>query len=162
MQERKSETGKRNESKNNVVKGFVKEHKKELCSAGGIVCAAALGCIGYKYIPTRFWKYFAKPAKKVVEEAVAPKEPVVKYMGVPLSELDALAKEMYHGIGCSIDKWGNLIFIHKSNRGRQTLRAMMVVEDGVMKNCMGHYPGQWWSTADEFAKQASGRFAFAA
>lgn len=162
MQERKSENANKGGNKNNAVKNFLTEHKTGLYIAGGIVCAAALGYVGYKYIPARFWKPIAKPAKKVVEEVVVPKEPVVKYMGVPLSELDALAKEMYHGIGCSIDKWGNLIFIHKSNRGHQTFRAMMVVEDGIMKQCMGHYPGQWWSTADEFAKQASGRFNFAA
>ena len=162
MQKSKSETVRKEDSKNSTVKSFLSEHKAELSIAGGIACAAVLGYVGYKFIPARFWKSFAKPARKMAEEAVVPKEPVVKYMGVPLTELDALAKEMYHGIGCTIDKYGNLIFVHKSNRGHQTFRAMMVVENGVMKNTMGHYPGQWWSSADEFAKQASGRFNFAA
>ena len=158
MQKSKSETVRKEDSKNSTVKSFL----SELSIAGGIACAAVLGYVGYKFIPARFWKSFAKPAKKMAEEAVVPNEHVVKYMGVPLAELDVLAKEMYHGIGCTIDKYGNLIFVHKSNRGHQTFRAMMVVENGVMKNTMGHYPGQWWSTADEFAKQASGRFDFAA
>ena len=162
MQKKKSETVRKEDSKNSAVKNFLSEHKTELGIAGGIACAAVLGYVGYKFIPARFWKSFAKPAKKMAEESVVPKAPVVKYMGVPLTELDALAKEMYHGIGCTIDKYGNLIFVHKSNRGHQTFRAMMVVEDGVMKQCMGHYPGQWWSTADEFASQASGRFTFVA
>ena len=81
--------------------------------------------------------------------------------GVPLSKLNELAKEIYHGLSCSIDQWGFLVFHSKSNRGHQTFHTQMVLDEaGKLLNLGGHYPGQLWSSAGEFAKKASELFAF--
>lgn len=88
-------------------------------------------------------------------------EPEQTYGGVPLSELSELAKNIYHGIKCTIDQWGYLVFHCKSKRGHQTFRTQMYVDDtGKLINLGGHYPGEWWSQADEFAKQANEKFHF--
>ena len=42
MQKSKSETVRKEDSKNSTVKGFLSEHKAELSIAGGIACAAVL------------------------------------------------------------------------------------------------------------------------
>jgi hypothetical protein len=97
----------------------------------------------------------AKVASKVTTE------PEKTFEGIPLSKLTELAKEMYHGLSCTIDKWGFLVFHHKSNRGRQTFHPQMTLDDvGKLINLGGHYPGQLSSTADEFAKRANEMFEF--
>ncbi len=81
--------------------------------------------------------------------------------GVSLSELDGLAKEIHHGLSCGIDKWGFLIFNWKSNGGHQTFHSQMMIDEaGRLVNLSGNYPGQIWSTADEFAKRANEVFSF--
>ena len=72
-----------------------------------------------------------------------------------------MAKQIYHGLYCTIDQWGFLVFHYKSNRGHQTFHAQMTLDDaGKLVNLGGHYPGQWWSGADEFAKKANELFQF--
>ena len=81
--------------------------------------------------------------------------------GVPLSKLDELAKEVFHGINCTIDKWGFLVFKHRSKRGHQiNYTQMKLDETGKLINLGVHYPGELWSLADEFAKKANERFEF--
>ena len=96
---------------------------------------------------------------KVVQEAIS--EPEKRCKGVPLSKLTELAKQVYHGLYCTIDKWGFLVFHYKSNRGHQTFHTQMTLDEtGKLINLGGHYPGQWWSRADEFAKRANEMFKF--
>lgn len=88
-------------------------------------------------------------------------KPEKNYGGIPLSKLDELAKQIYHGLSCTIDKWGFLVFHYKSNRGHQTFHDQMTLDDaGKLVNLGGHFPGQWWSGADEFAKRANEMFTF--
>lgn len=88
-------------------------------------------------------------------------EPEQYYKGVPLSKLNELAKQIYHGLYCTIDQWGFLVFHHKSNRGHETLHPQMTIDKtGKLINLGGHYIGQWWSVADEFAKRANEMFIF--
>ena len=87
-------------------------------------------------------------------------DPEKLFGGIPLSKLDDLAKSIHRGLWCSIDK-GFLIFHHKSNRGHQTFHTQMTIDSmNKLINLGGHYPGQWWSTADEFAKRANELFLF--
>ena len=96
---------------------------------------------------------------KVVQEVIP--EPEQYYKGVPLSKLDELAKQIYHGLHCTIDQWGFLVFHYKSNRGHTILHPQMTLDEtGKLINLGGHYPGQWWSGADEFAKKANEIFTF--
>lgn len=88
-------------------------------------------------------------------------EPEKCFSGVPLSKLTELAKQIYHGLYCTIDQCGFLVFHYKSNRGHQTFHTQMILDDaGKLVNLGGHYPGQWWSGADEFAKKANELFQF--
>lgn len=83
------------------------------------------------------------------------------FNGVPLSKLTELAKQIYHGLYCSIDQWGFLVFHYKSNRGHQTFHTQMTLDEtGKLINLGGHYPGQLRSGADEFAKRANEMFKF--
>lgn len=96
---------------------------------------------------------------KVVASAVT--EPEETFGGITLSELNDLAKNIYHGLRCTLDQWGFLVFHSKSNRGHQTFHTQMTLDDaGKLINLGGHYPGQWWSSADEFAKKANELFKF--
>lgn len=95
----------------------------------------------------------------VTEKTIA--EPEKVFSGIPLSKLTELAKQIYHGLYCSIDQWGFLVFHHKSNRGHQTFHTQMTLDEtGKLINLGGHYPGQLWSSADEFAKKANELFEF--
>ncbi|MBP0965415.1 MAG: hypothetical protein IJZ47_12980 [Oscillospiraceae bacterium] len=119
-----------------------------VASIGGAILTAALIRNGVS----------SKTVKAVPK--VAP-EPEKYFKGVPLSKLTELAKQIYHGIYCSIDEWGFLIFHHKSNRGHQTFHTQMALDEaGKLINLGGHYPGQSWSGADEFAKKANEVFKF--
>ena len=97
----------------------------------------------------------AKPAAAVVIE------PENMFAGVPLSELNEVAKRVYHGLSCSIDKWGYLVFHCKSKRGHQLFHNQMTLDAaGKLISLSGHYPGETWSSADEFAKMANELFTF--
>lgn len=98
---------------------------------------------------------------KAVQDVIL--EPEKHFKGVPLSKLTELAKQIYHGLYCTIDQWGFLVFHYKSNRGHQTFHTQMALDKaGKLINLGGHYPGQWWSGADEFAKSANEMFTFRA
>lgn len=99
----------------------------------------------------------ASKVVKVVTETV--KEPEQTFGGIPLSQLNELAKQCYHGISCTIDQWGFLVFHHKSNRGHQTFHIqMMIDETGKLISLGGHYPGQCKSTADTFTELVNKTF----
>lgn len=90
-------------------------------------------------------KKLITPVAKVVQE-----EP---FGGVPLSKFNELANQCYHGISCTVDQWGFLVFHSKSNRGNQTFHTQMTIDGaGKLINLGGHYPGQWKSSADDFAE----------
>ena len=94
-----------------------------------------------------------KPATKVVQEET--------FGGVPLSEFNKIAKQCFHGIRCSIDQEGFLIFHSSSNSGKTKFHTQLVIDElGKLVNLGGHYPGQWWSSADEFAKKVNETFKF--
>ena len=91
---------------------------------------------------------------------ITPK-PEKLFAGVPISQLTKLAKKVSHGLYCTIDQWGFLVFHSKSNRGHQTFHTQMTLDEtGKLINLGGHYPGQWCSSADEFVKQANEIFKF--
>jgi len=88
-------------------------------------------------------------------------EPEKMFAGVPLSDLNEVAKRVYHGLSCSIDKWGYLVFHCKSKRGHQLFHNQMMLDaTGKLISLSGHYPGESWSSADEFAKIANELFTF--
>ena len=83
------------------------------------------------------------------------------FSGIPLSKLTELAKQIYHGLYCSIDKSGFLVLHQNSNRRHQTFHTQMTLDEtGKLINLGVHYPGQRWSGADEFAKRANELFEF--
>lgn len=103
---------------------------------------------------------FATGQQTMVHRASVLVPPERTFGGVPLSELNKLAKEISHGLYCNIDKGGFLIFHYKSNRGHQIFHVQMNIGDGRLVSLGGHYPGQCWSGADEFAKRANEMFHF--
>ena len=125
---------------------------------GNIVWNAA-GFVGRAVTEGHFLKHAVPEAAKVCKQ-FAP-EPERCFKGVPLSALTALAEQIFHGEYCSIDQWGFLVFHYKSNRGHQTLHAQMTLDEaGRLKSLGGYYPGQCWSTADEFVQKANEKFQF--
>jgi hypothetical protein len=92
-----------------------------------------------------------KTVKKIVESVVD--EPEKFFDGIPLSELSELAKQCYHGVKCTLDEYGYLVFHYLSNSGKTKFDVQMKLDAaGKLKNLGGHYPGQWWSAADQFAE----------
>lgn len=84
---------------------------------------------------------------KVVEE------PEELFDGITLSELSELAKQCYHGIKCTIDKYGFLVFHSTSNSGKTNFHTQIKLDEtGKLINLGGHYPGQWKSSGDTFAE----------
>jgi hypothetical protein len=81
--------------------------------------------------------------------------------GVPLSKLNELSRKIYHGVKVSIDKNGFLVFHYTSISGKTDFHPRIVIDEfGKLVNLGGHYPGQWWSSADEFVRRANELFAF--
>jgi len=109
------------------------------------------------YLKERLSKFFSKKdatinIAKAVETSV--REPL--FGGVPISKFSDLAKKCYHGLGCSIDQWGFLIFHYKSNRGHERYKVQMEINEmGKLVSLGGHYPGQRKSTADVFAEMVN-------
>ena len=101
-------------------------------------------------------------AQKVIKPVTVTK--VVQeetFGGVPLSELNKIAKQCFHGIRCTVDQEGFLIFHSSSNSGKTKFHTQLVIDElGKLVNLGGHYPGQWWSSADEFAKKVNETFKF--
>ena len=100
----------------------------------------------------------SKSKKKIIDATVkvtkdAVKEPEVTFDGIPLSKLNELAKQCYHGIKCTVDKDGFLVFHSFSRSGKTKFHTQMMLDEaGKLENLGGHYPGQWKSAADEFVK----------
>lgn len=104
-------------------------------------------------------KNLVSDVTNVVSEALT--EPEKAFGGIPLSRFNELAKEVYHGLSCTIDQCGFLVFHSKSNRGHQMFHIQMTLDEaGKLINLGGHYHGQLWSSADEFAKKANELFTF--
>ena len=141
-------------------KAFVFKHRKKFVLAGGTLAVAFLGYKGYQHCQQNGFTLFKSKTPIIKLSTANSPEPEVMYKGVPLSQLNDLSKRINKGIGCSIDQWGFLVFTHKSNRGHLTFGPQMCVENGKLVNLGGHYPNQWWSAADEFAKQANETFSF--
>lgn len=52
-----------------------------------------------------------------------------------------------------------MIFHSSSNSGKTKFHTQLVIDElGKLVNLGGHYPGQWWSSADEFAKKVNEAF----
>lgn len=104
----------------------------------------------------------SKTALKFVDvTAKAAKEAEVTFGGVPLSKLNELAKNIYHGVKVTIDEYGFLVFHFKSNSGKTMFRPQIKINElGKLVSHGGYYPGQWWSAADEFVKRANELFSF--
>ena len=54
------------------------------------------------------------------------------FAGIPLSKLNELAKKVYHGLSCTIDQYGFLVFHSKSNRGHQTFHTQIVIRQIIL------------------------------
>ena len=81
--------------------------------------------------------------------------------GVPLSELNELAKSVPRGVRVTIDNTcGALVFHHLSSRGKTLTSQIFTDEFGKLVNYGVHYPGQWKSAADYFVEAANERFTF--
>ena len=106
--------------------------------------------------------HFARKSSATVQNTLSSTaDSTVCFKGVPLSDLSELAKNVYHGISCTIDKYGFLNFHYKSNRGRQTLCARLTLNDaGKLKNLSNCFPNQLWSGVDAFLKEANEKFTF--
>lgn len=95
-----------------------------------------------------------------VAKAITP-ETEEMFNGVPLSQLNKLPKEVYHGIRCSVDKSGFLWFHFKSKRGHQTLHTQMYIDEaGKLAGWVHHFPGEIRSSADDFIQKANEVFKF--
>ena len=100
-------------------------------------------------------------ATSTVAAAELIKEADKTFGNVPLSELNELAKSIYRGVKVTVDKCGFLVFHHTSNSGKTTFRPRIEINEfGKLTNLGSHYPGQWWSVADEFVKRANALFSF--
>lgn len=83
------------------------------------------------------------------------------YGGVPLSKLNVLAKNVYHGLKVTVDQYGFLVFHYTSNSGKTKFDSQIELsEDNKLVSLGGHYPGQWYSSADDFVKKANELFTF--
>lgn len=59
------------------------------------------------------------------------------FFGIPISEIDEIAKSCYHGVGVKADDHF-LYFLFKSNRGHQTFSSQMSVgPDGKLMPLFG-------------------------
>lgn len=120
---------------------------------------SAIG-IGITLVGAFVFNINSKSESKVIKTVTdVVKEPEQTFGGISITKLSELAKQCYHGIDCSLDQWGFLIFNHKSNRGRQIFHTQMMIDEaGKLINLGGHYPGQWKSTADTFAEMVNSEF----
>ena len=110
----------------------------------GVAEAVILASVLYK-------KLYPKSVNQIIE-------PEKTFGNIPLSKFNDLAKEIYHGIGCTIDDSGFLVFHCGSKRGHQLNHTQMTLNNGKLKNLGGHYPGEQWSLEDEFVKRANELF----
>ena len=89
------------------------------------------------------------------------KEVEKTFGGVSLSELNELAKTIYHGVKVTVDQYGYLIFHYTSNSRKTAFDSQIYIDEfGKLVSLGGHYPGQWRSSADVFVKKANELFSF--
>ena len=96
-----------------------------------------------------------KEVKDVLEE--------VKFGGVPLSELNEIAKSVDSRDYCTIDQFGLLVLHYKSNRGHQNFQTQLDLDEAhKLFNLNGGpvFPGQRWSHASEFVKRVNEKIKF--
>lgn len=100
-----------------------------------------------------FLKQKPEKAAAAVKEA-APKV-AEQFGGVSLAEWSALAKEVCHGLNCTLHD-GYLWFHFKSKRGHQTLHTQMYIDEaGRLAGWVHHYAGEIRSAADDFIELAN-------
>ncbi len=123
----------------------------KVLAASGILLGAATiivhNIVGGSLSATETVGTAAEVTKKVIEPS---------YAGIPLSKYDEIAKSIPRGIKCVFDQYGYPVFHYRSNRGHQTFHQQMHWDSsGKMMYLGGHFPGQIWSAADEFAKRVT-------
>ena len=145
------------------IKKFIKEHKTEIITCTAILTVVAGVLIINKKKPllnlpkNSTSPVSPNPLPKTTSPTI-PNTPKSEEMfhGVPVSELDAIAKECYHGLGVRISKDGYLYFDFKSNRGHQTNSAQMSVGGGKI----GPLFGSNSQAIDEFLEKVRERVKF--
>ena len=82
--------------------------------------------------------------------------------GVSLSELNAIAKSVYHGEKVIVDQWGFLVFLYTSTSGKTQHQSQMKIDEygKLVKLTDVIYPNQWETSADAFVEKANGTFTF--
>lgn len=106
---------------------------------------------------------FTNNSASVSKTATKTVEAVLEEMfgGVPLSKLNEIALSVYHGIKVTVDQYGFLVFHYTSNSGKTKYHPQIEINElGKLVSLCGHYPGQWWSSTDEFVKRANEIFTF--
>lgn len=111
------------------------------------------------------------PVQSVTSLRVGPKyapAPIPKadsFGGIPMSELNELARSINTDNYCHVDQYGFLIIDYKSNRGHRTYSAQIEVgENGKLCNIFGGpwFDGQNSSGATEFVRKANEVYNFSA
>lgn len=82
--------------------------------------------------------------------------------GVPLIELNNLAKTIYRGRSVGVDKYGFLVFNYLSNSKKTPLSAQCELDEAgrLVRLPHNYYPGQWYDSADDFVEEANWQFLF--
>lgn len=119
--------------KESKIKHFINKHKEKII-IGGVLFTVVAGSIIY-----------VKTSKKapIISTNNSQGLPVPKikteetFHGVPVSKLDEIAKQCYHGEGVYITKDGYLMFKFRSNRGHQTMTSQMSVGNGKIAPLFG-------------------------
>lgn len=101
-------------------------------------------------------------AQNYNRETWAPFEQEQFWHGVPLSELNELAKRTYRGEYVTIDKYGFLVFHYSSKSRKTSLSAQCELdENGYLKRVPhNYYPGQCRDSADEFVELVNEQIIF--
>ncbi|MBQ7276933.1 MAG: hypothetical protein IJS58_06740 [Bacilli bacterium] len=99
-------------------------------------------------------------ANKIPDVKEKPKEAL--YYGVPISGLDKIAKEVWHGERMSIDNSNFLNFRYRSKNGHQHFNSQFEVDtNGKLKKIMDRkFPGQFRSSADDFLEEVNKNYTF--
>lgn len=80
--------------------------------------------------------------------------------GIPVSELDAIAKTIYHGEKAYVRE-GFLYFKFRSKRGQTSGSVQLHInDDGKLEGIYGYYPGESWNSADLFVNKVNLRYTF--
>ena len=81
--------------------------------------------------------------------------------GVPLNELNNLAKCIYHVEYVKVDQYDFLVIYYTSNSGKTTFGVQCEIENGkLVRKTHNYYPGQWRDAADRFIDEVNKCFTF--